>query len=76
MPFALSLYLHGLYVKKVQKKFDEHNKVLSQKEIEELLQHEDIYKTLRIFRSAVVDHKEVDGMPYHTIYPANELRLS
>ena len=35
------------------------------------MQHEDIYKTLRIFRSAVVDHKEVDGMPYHTIYPAN-----
>jgi len=71
LPFALSLYLHGLYVKKVQKKFDEHNKVLSQKEIEELLQHEDIYKTLRIFRSAVVGHQKVDGIPYHTRYPAD-----
>jgi len=73
VPVTLSLYLHGLFVKKVQKKFDEHNKVLSQKEIEELSEPEDIYKTLCIFRSAVVDHKEVDGMPYHTIYPTNGL---
>lgn len=71
MPVSLSLYLYGLYQKKVEKAFDKNNKVLSQKEIEELLKKEDIQKTLQVFRSAVVDHKRVDGMPYHLGYPVN-----
>lgn len=69
MPISLSLYLYGLYQKKVEKAFDKNNKVLSQKEIEELLKKEDIQKTLQVFRSAVVDHKKVEGMPYHLSYP-------
>ena len=71
MPVSLSLYLYGLYQKKVEKAFDKNNKVLSQKDIEELLKNEDIQKTLQVFRSAVVDHKEVDSMPYHLGYPVN-----
>ncbi len=62
MPVALSLYLYGLYQKKVEKAFDANNKVLSQKEIEALFKKEDVQKTLQIFRSAVVDHKAVDGI--------------
>jgi len=71
LPISLSLYLYGLYQKKVQKAFDKKNKVLSQKEIEELLKKEDIQKTLQILRSAVVDHQKVDGMPYYLGYPVN-----
>ncbi len=71
MPVSLSLYLYGLYQKKVQKDFDKKNKVLSQKKIEELLRDGDIQKTLQVFRSAVVDHKKVDGIPYYLSYPVN-----
>ncbi|VAW13758.1 hypothetical protein MNBD_BACTEROID05-1173, partial [hydrothermal vent metagenome] len=64
MPFALSLYLHSLYQKKVKKDFDKNNIVLRQKDIEDLLKNEDVHKTLRVFRSAIVDHKKVNETPY------------
>jgi len=71
LPVALSLYLYGLYQKKIEKAFDKNNKVLTQKDIEGLLKKEDIQKTLQIFRSAIVDHKKVNDMPYHLGYPVN-----
>lgn len=73
MPIALSLYFHGLYRDKIQKEFDKHNRVLSQKDIEDLLLEEDIGRVLRIFCSAVADHQKVDGMPYHLSYPVNDM---
>lgn len=54
---------------KKRKKFDEQNTVISQKSIEELLEQEDLHKTLEILRSAVIDHKKVNGNVYYTNYP-------
>lgn len=71
LPISLSLYLYSLYQDKVQKAFDENNKVLSQKDVEALLLQEDKQKTLRIFRSAIVDHVNVEGLPYYLSYPVN-----
>jgi hypothetical protein len=71
VPISLGLYLYMLYQKKIEASFDKNNKVLSQKEIEELLKKDDFLRTLRIFRSAVVDHKKIDEMPYYLSYPVN-----
>jgi hypothetical protein len=73
MPIALSLYFQSLYRDKVQKEFDKRNRVLSQKDIEGLLLEKDTDRILDIFRSAVVDHHDVDGWPYHLNYPINSM---
>lgn len=73
MPVSLSLYLYRCYQRKVQKKFDEHNSVLSQKDVEELIEGEDKVRTIRFFRSAVVDHIPVEGRPYYLRYPLESI---
>ncbi len=71
MVISTYLYLRRAYLRKVRRDFDKHNRVLRQADIERILEGGDTRTALRVFRSAVVDHQKVDGIPYHTKYPSN-----
>jgi len=71
MIYTLSSIAKESSRKRAQKKFDASNKVLTEKEIEEL--RKDIRSALPIFKSAVVDHEPINGVPYHTFYPFKNL---
>ncbi|MCA9398425.1 MAG: hypothetical protein KC618_01665 [Candidatus Omnitrophica bacterium] len=73
MSFSLSLYLYKRFQEKLQSAFEKNNKILSLADIEHLLIAPNQHKTIRIFKSAVVDHEPVDGIPYHLVPPVPPL---
>lgn len=71
MIYTLSNLFKERAREKAQEQFDKSNKVLTEKEIEKL--RRDIRLALPIFKSAVVDHEPINGVPYHTFYPFKNL---
>ena len=73
MPLSLSLYLYRLLQEKALRNFEKDNKILSQPEIDSLIKGSDLSGAMKIFRSAVVDHKPVAGVPYYLKAPLEPL---
>lgn len=69
MPFSLFVGLYDYFQSKHEKEFDQHNKILTPEDIRELLARPDGAAVWPVLRSAVTDHRPVDGIPYHLRYP-------
>lgn len=74
-PIVFSKILLGveLFVQRAQRKWaNQGNNVLSRGEIEQLLHEPNLSgptSTLNILESALISHREIDGISYHTKFP-------
>jgi hypothetical protein len=66
----LSLFIYKFYNDLKKKAFEKKgNIVLDRKRIGELLKESKTSESLKIFKSAICDHSEVNGMRYYTKFP-------
>lgn len=69
MPISLSMYLYKKVQEKSQHDFEKRNKLLNSQDIKKLLESSDKNNLIKIFKSAVVDHEPVNGIPYNLMPP-------
>lgn len=69
MPISLPLYFYKWFQEKSQAKFEQTNRILATDDIEKFFKEYSAQKTISVFKSAVVDHDLVDGVPYYLAPP-------